>query len=65
MDAKFFQQIFVFAAIFMLLLIGMDWVRGVPVTGVTLLSAAGSALIATAIYAVVTLWLNKRKKRGD
>lgn len=65
MDMRFWQQMVVFAAVFMLLLVGMEWLRGLPITGPVLLAAAGTTLIATPIYGVITLWLNKRKKRGE
>ncbi|HBS48937.1 MAG TPA: hypothetical protein DEA05_02060 [Rhodobacteraceae bacterium] len=65
MGVKFWQQILVFGAVFLLLLIGMEWLRGVPLTGEVLLSAAGSALVATLVYGVIGYWLEKRRKRGD
>ena len=65
MDKGFVQQVFVFAAVFMSLQVGYDLLQDAPITGEVFLSRLILTLIATALYGVLTLWLNKRKERKD
>lgn len=65
MNRGFAQQLAVFAAIFLLLQIGLDWMQGVQITLGVFLTRLLGALIATAIYGAIVMWLSNRKKGGE
>lgn len=65
LDRKYIQQIIVFAAIFLAFQVGFDLIQGITVTPGLFLARLITTLMATAIYAALTLWLKKRKERGD
>ena len=65
MDKGFRQQVVVFAAVFLLLMVGMDWFQGRPITPRTLLVNGASTLVAVAIYGAILLWRSKRNNRGE
>lgn len=65
MDRGFVQQLFVFAAVFLILQIGIDLLQGTPITPQVFLGRLILTLIATVLYGVLTLWLKKRKERED
>ena len=62
MDRNFIQQMFVFAAIFLVLQLGFDLFQNVPITPVVFLSRAITTILATVVYGALTLWLKKRKE---
>ena len=65
MDRRILQQLFVFAAIFLVLQVGLDLAQGIAVTPAVFASRLITTVIATAVYAVLLMWLKKRKERGD
>ena len=65
MDKGFVQQLFVFAAIFLVLQLGLDLLQDVPITPAVFLSRVITTAIATAFYGALSLWLKKRKDRKD
>ena len=63
MDAKFVQQMAVFAAIFLLCQVGFDWIQG---RAVSMRSFGGMLIvtgIVTAVYAGFVTLMNKRRNR--
>ena len=62
MDRSFIQQIFVFAAIFLVLLLAFDLFQNVPITPGVFLSRMITTILATAFYGALTLWLKKRRE---
>jgi len=65
MDKGFVQQRIVFAAIFLILQIGLDLLQGVPITVAVFASRLITTVLATAFYGAITLWLKKRRERKD
>lgn len=65
MDRSFVQQLFVFAAIFLILQLGLDLMQDVPITPGVFLSRLITTILATAFYGALTLWLKKRRERKD
>ena len=65
MDRSFVQQLFVFAAIFLVLQLGFDLMQDVPITPGVFLSRLITTILATAFYGALTLWLKKRRERKD
>jgi len=65
MDRNFFQQMAVFAAIFLVLQIVFDLIQSVPITPDVFLSRVLITILATLFYGALSLWLKKRKERRD
>ena len=65
MDRSFVQQMIVFAAIFLILQVGLDLAQGVPLSPGVFLSRLITTAIATGLYGALTLWLKKRRQRKD
>jgi hypothetical protein len=65
MDKGFVQQLCVFAAVFLILQVGIDLLQGTPITPQVFLGRLIMTLIATGLYGALTLWFKKRKERED
>jgi hypothetical protein len=65
MSKGMMQQLFVFAAIFLVLQVVLDLMQGVAITPAIFASRLIVTVIATAVYGVLLIWLKKRKERRD
>lgn len=63
MNRRFVQQMFVFAAIFLLCQVAFDWVQGRAVSIDSFSSMVTVTIVVTALYGAFVLFINKR--RGD
>lgn len=61
MNAKFVQQMLVFAAIFLLCQVGLDWVQGRAVSAQSFLSMVLVTGVVTALYGAFILFVNNRR----
>lgn len=62
MDRSFIQQMFVFAAIFLLLQVVFDVMQSRSVTASGFFGQLITTVLATVCYGALTLWLKKRKE---
>ena len=59
------QQILIFAAMFMMLQVGLDWAQGNTLSPERMVGLIGSTLVATVIYAAYLWWRHKRNTKGE
>lgn len=60
----FKRQVLSFAVIFLIIQIAFEMLSGAPLSIGLIVSRLITTVLATAIYAVVLRWLEKRKKTG-